>query len=403
MKHILLIIPYGSVGGMERLAWSFYNHYITKGYTVKALKIIKLENDIINFGNDELHLKSKDFNSMSRFERFNFYITAPYKIRKIINKYRITHSISFGDMTNFFSSLTCTNEFKIGSIHALKSVEFTNKSLFNTIFKLSYKTTYRKLDKVVCISKDIKQDIIENCGFKFVNKLKVIYNPHNLDEINRLSKLPIANKNELQLFSGNSILFLGRLSIQKSPWHLVKAFSLVLKTIPTAKLIFIGDGDATVEQYLKELIIELKISNTIFFLGRKSNPYHYLAMAKVLALSSHYEGTPNVIVESICVGTPVVSSFCTKGITELMGLLDYEDVNENIEMEAGIVTPNLFIGKLGVPNAYNLLVEEEKLAEALLSILTSSRHKQRIEYNRDVLLSKFDIVKVTKQYLENNK
>ncbi|ULC58273.1 glycosyltransferase [Flaviramulus sp. BrNp1-15] len=402
MKKILLLMPYGSVGGMERLALSFYHHYISKGYKVKALKFIKLETDIINFGDDELYLKNIDFYEMSKLERLKFYFQAPKLIRTIIKKEKISHSIAFGDMANLFSSLTFTKEFKIASIHALKSVEFSNKSLFNSIFKLSYKSSYKYIDKVVCISKDIKQDLIDKCGFRFKNKLEIIYNPHNLDEINRLSRLPIEDLNEQKLFSGKIILFLGRLSIQKSPWHLLKAFSLVLKECPDVKLVFIGDGDTNVENFMKNLINHLKINENTYFLGRKNNPYNYLAKAKVLALSSHYEGTPNVIVESMCVNTPIVSSFCTKGITELMGLSEYSEVTDNVEMEAGIVTPNLFDGVLGVPESIEFVDEEKKLANALISVINSEKYKSILEKNKNSLLSKFNIEKVAKNYLEKN-
>ena len=198
-------MPYGSVGGMERLALNFYNHYIKNGYEVKALKLIKLENDIINFKEDELFIKSYDFNDMSKFERISFYLNAPIIIRKIIKKYKITHSIAFGDMANLFSSLTFTNEFKIGSIHALKSVELKNSTFFNRISKLGYKTSYRYLDKVVCISKAIKEDLLFNCEYKFSN-LEIIYNPHNIKDIARSSQESLTDKREIGLFSKKTIL-----------------------------------------------------------------------------------------------------------------------------------------------------------------------------------------------------
>ncbi|GAA3607173.1 glycosyltransferase [Flavivirga amylovorans] len=403
MKNILLIMPYGSVGGMERLALSFHNHYKKKGYNVKAIKFIKLQSDIINFGEDELYFKDKDFYQMSKSERFKFYSTAPKLLRKVIKEEKITHSIAFGDMANFFSSLTFTKEFKIASIHALKSVEFSNKSFLNSIFRLSYKTTYYFINKVVCISKDIKQDLISKCGFKFSNKLSVIYNPHDLEEINRLSKLQIDDSKELELFSEteNLVLFLGRLSIQKSPWHLIKAFSLVLAEDPNSKLVFIGDGDNEVREHLNKLIDELNISKNVVFLGRKSNPYNYLSKAKLLALSSHYEGTPNVIVESICVETPIVSSFCTKGITELMGFSNITEVNDNIETESGIVTPNLFFGKLGIPTSNQFIEEEIKLSKAIKSVIKSNKYQSVLKKNKDSLLAKFDIDIVTKEYLKS--
>lgn len=101
IKNILLIMPYGSVGGMERLALNLYNEYKEKGYNVKALKFIKLDSDIINFGEDELYLKKSDFSSFSSFNRYKFYLQAPFLIRKIIKSYKIDYSIAFGDMPIF--------------------------------------------------------------------------------------------------------------------------------------------------------------------------------------------------------------------------------------------------------------------------------------------------------------
>ncbi len=128
MKNILLIIPYGGVGGIERLALNFYNHYVSKGYIVKVIKIIQLDSDIIHFGVDEIALSTKDFIKMPFINRLYFYCKIPFLIHKIIKKNKISHSISFGDMTNFFSSLSFTKEYKIGSIHSFKSIEFKEQN-----------------------------------------------------------------------------------------------------------------------------------------------------------------------------------------------------------------------------------------------------------------------------------
>ncbi|PKB44654.1 glycosyltransferase involved in cell wall biosynthesis [Cellulophaga sp. RHA19] len=399
MKNILLVIPYGGVGGMERLAYSFYNYYKKKGYYIKVCKFIKLENDIVNFGEDENFFSDIDFSSMSKMQRYLFYITVPFKLRKIIKNHNITHTISFGAMPNVYSSMTYTKDYKIASIHALKSVELSNNSLLSKMTRFGYKYTYGKLDKVVCISNAIKDDLIKKCNFKFINKLKVIYNPHDLKEIEKQSLEKITSIKEVDLLKTNSILFLGRFSIQKSPWHLIKSFSIVDKNVPNANLIIIGDGDDSVLKHIEKLIKELGIETKVHFLGRRTNPYKYLVKAKVLALSSHYEGTPNVIVEAIALNTPIVSSCCTDGIIELMSIENKVMKNSNIKVDAGIITPNLYKNQLGLPKDNKIIDEEILLAEGLKDILTSEKHKEHLIKTRSLLLDKFNLDRVATEYL----
>lgn len=392
-------MPYGSVGGMERLALTFYNHYQLKGYQVKAIKLIKLKSDIIHFNDDEYFLSDKDFSELNILQRALFYIVAPFKIRRILKKEQATDSISFGDMANIFSALSYTRENKIGSIHALKSVELNANNSFNKLIKFSYKNLYGRFKKVVCISHDIKRDLIKNCGFRFSNKIEVIYNPHNIKKLLELSEEPINDEVEKVLFSKKTILFIGRLSIQKSPWHLINAFNLVLKKGIDCHLIFIGDGNLNVIEKVKSLGANYAIDDKIHFLGRKNNPYKYLKHANVLALSSHYEGTPNVIVESIAIGVPVVSSYCTDGIMELMSVQPKQVNKENVYVDAGIITPNLYKGQLGIPKTTQHIPEEEKFAEALEYALKSNKLKDQLFEKRTDLLYKFDVEVVSKKYL----
>ncbi|SFD07816.1 glycosyltransferase [Algibacter pectinivorans] len=401
MKRILLILPYGGVGGMERLAYSFYNFYKKQGYFIKAVKFIKLESDIINFDEDELFLSKLDYQDMTKANRLLFNLKAPLKLRALIKKHKITHSIAFGDPPNLYSSLTFTNEYKIGSIHALKSVELSNNSKLSKLTRFGFKYTYKKLDKLVCISKAIKEDLIKQCDYKFEENLKVIYNPHDIEEINKKALEPLNAKEQDTLFKTKTLLFLGRLSTQKSPWHLIKAFSLLLKESPETQLLIIGDGDASVTNHVKSLIETFKIDKNVVFLGRKSNPYKYLAKADALVLSSHYEGTPNVIVEAICLGTPIVTSNCTEGILELMSLKAHNKTNKNLIVESGIITPNLFKGRLGIPKDNTFIQEETLFANALHDVLHTQTYRNTLQNHKNNLLDKFNLEHVANTYLND--
>jgi glycosyltransferase involved in cell wall biosynthesis len=167
-------------------------------------------------------------------------------------------------------------------------------------------------------------------------------------------------------------------------------------------LVFIGDGDDLLINYLLKLIRYYGLNKKVFFLGRKENPYMYLSKAKVLAITSHYEGTPNVIVEALALKIPVVSSNCTDGIGELMSLKnDVERSNDNIEVEGGIITPNLFKDKMGIPDTINdIQVEEIKLADALQNALHKPAYKLRVSKNSEALTRKFNLESVCNQYLD---
>ena len=397
MKKILLIMPYGSVGGMERLALSFYNHYRSLGYQVKALKIIALESDIIHFGDDELALSHVDFSGMPSWKRTLFYFDAPRQIAKIVKKHGITHSIAFGDMANVFSSWSRTKEFKVASMHAVKSIEFQNKNFLNTVFKRAFRKSYRVFDKVVCISNAIKKDLVENCGYAFAN-LEVIYNPHDVPEIRRRSHEPL-EAGEERIFASDTILFLGRLSIQKAPWHLVKAFILAAEKRPDLQLVMIGDGSREVIA----LVEKLKENHpNIHLLGRRSNPYKYMARAKAVALSSYYEGTPNVVVESIALDITGVSAF-TPGIGEIMSVDARPEHNpaRSVDTESGIVTPAFFKGTLTIPETGAFTPEEKQYADALLAIVGEDRFRTSLKANSAMLLEKFDLETVAAHYLHN--
>lgn len=397
MHRILLIMPYGSVGGMERLAKTFYELYRSQGHCVKAVKIIGLRNDIVNFGADEIVFSQKDFCDYSIVTRSLLYLSMPLKLRRIIKQEHITHSISFGDMANMVSSFTGTSEFKIASIHALKSVELLNKTFLNRVFRWGYKNSYKNFDKVVCISEAIRKDMLDNLAYKFHKNLQVIYNPHDIGTIQEMASEQLTTE-DMKLMSGKVILFVGRLSLQKAPWHLIKAFSIIKKEKNDVRLVFVGDGSSAIQDYLAKLTVLLGIERSVFFLGRRSNPYAFMSHASCLALSSYYEGTPNVIVEAMILQTPVVSSNCTDGILELMDPVSKPE-NGIIRCRGGLVTPTFFKGKVEIPKDDSITSDEEVFAKALVLAL-DMKYKMQVQGEEiESYLQKFATEKVGSDYL----
>ncbi len=86
--------------------------------------------------------------------------------------------------------------------------------------------------------------------------------------------------------------------------------------IKNLKLILIGYGPEyeTIRNYAEEL----EIKDKLIILKNIKNPYPYIKKSDLLVLSSQYEGMGNILVEAITIGTPVISSNCKSGPSEIL-------------------------------------------------------------------------------------
>lgn len=102
------------------------------------------------------------------------------------------------------------------------------------------------------------------------------------------------------------MVFLGRLSGPKNPQRLIGVFAGILEQRPTTKLAIVGSGE--LESEVKQLVEEKGISDHVAFLGFQSNPYKILHDAKLMIMTSRYEGMPMCALEAMALGVPIVST-----------------------------------------------------------------------------------------------
>jgi glycosyltransferase involved in cell wall biosynthesis len=113
------------------------------------------------------------------------------------------------------------------------------------------------------------------------------------------------------------LLGVGRTTFQKDFATLLHAFARVREGRP-ARLAIIGESNEKQTARLRELAAELGVQDDFELMGYRANPLPYMARAAVFVLSSRYEGFPNVLLEAMACGTPVVSTDCPSGPSEIL-------------------------------------------------------------------------------------
>ena len=108
------------------------------------------------------------------------------------------------------------------------------------------------------------------------------------------------------------IAFVGRMFMpQKRQDIALAAFEIFSKNFPDFELHFYGDGRDLSK--VKAIVSEKKLEKKVLFHGIIKNVIDEIRDARMLLLTSDYEGIPNVVLEAFVAGIPVVSTDCSPG------------------------------------------------------------------------------------------
>lgn len=173
--------------------------------------------------------------------------------------------------------------------------------------------TYPLADEVTAVSAGSADALASVIGLPR-ERIRVIYNAIDCKHIQARS---LERVDHPWLAPGQPpvILAVGRLTAAKDYPTLIRAFAR-LRQQRHVRLIILGEGEHRGE--LESQIRKAGLSEDVALPGFSENPFSWMRQASVFALSSAWEGLPNVLIQAMACSTPVVSTNCQSGPDEIL-------------------------------------------------------------------------------------
>ena len=308
-KKVLIILPSYAIGGAEKVIWLYFKNFKNSNISLKLL--------VVNSVNSYDNFKNKNIINLN-YSRF---IYAVPKILSILRKENINVIIStFPNISAIILFLKYFNFIKVKII--VRQPNIIEKSLNGSfklyILKIIYKFFIKFTDAVIVTSTFMRDEILK-CHLNS-EKVFLIRNPINVEETRKDIIPKRLSANNLTL------IFVGRLVYQKG----IDRVLHLLAINKNIKLIVVGEGNLKID--LLKKVKYLNIQDKVKFLGKIIKPYGLIAGADYFILPSRWEGLPNCVLESLALGTPVLS---TKKIYSL------NDFKQNISNKSIILFNNM--------------------------------------------------------------
>lgn len=175
-----------------------------------------------------------------------------------------------------------------------------------TVKSVLYRIAANKIKHTFWVSKAAQEGYYFRASVR--NKSSVLYNVIDTEQLEQK-----ANQAENQ--TAYDVVYLGRLTYPKNPERLVSVLEQAIAQRPDLTAAIIGAGE--LEEDVHRLVKEKNLSDNIHCLGFMSNPYGIVQNAKVMLMTSRWEGLPMCALEALALGVPIVST-PTDGLQELL-------------------------------------------------------------------------------------
>jgi len=225
---------------------------------------------------------------------------------------------------------------------------------------------WARFDRIAAVSAECAENFIKVYP-RLADKVVVI---ENLLSPQQIRTQALSSKAPEMQGEGISVLSVGRLCYQKAFDVAAQSCKLLLSKYPDIRWFVIGFGPD--EHLLRQIISELGLEGHFILLGKKTNPYPYMAACDVYAQPSRYEGKAVTVREAQILGKPVLITDFPTSAGQLKDGFD------------GIICP---FGAKSVADALDALLGNDALRQRL------SDNCSRTDYcNREHLQTLYDFI-----------
>ena len=319
IKLLFITYTHSGGGGAEKVLTTLVNNLDATKYEIAIQEIVdfKVKQEPIN-GNVVLLNPLINGVRESRFSKhFTQYCieNSPSLIRAIKNLDQYDVVITWNYQIPSFMLRAFPDKKTIAWFHgAIDDLDLSNHSITTVYCNEMQKKAWYYADRIVTISaKSLKS--LKNIFPEYMDKAHIIYNAFDVED----TKIKAAEKIEEQYirYDVPVLICIGRLDKNKNFSLIIQAAAKLQKENIWCHVLIIGDGEE--KGNLIRLVNELHMTEVVSFLGYKQNPLPYIQIADILCLSSFAEGFPTVVLESMALGKPFVTTPVAGASEELAG------------------------------------------------------------------------------------
>jgi len=297
-------------GGAEKILAYLVNHLDPRRYD-RRLVILERKLDYLSEIDPAVRLDCLD-----QTPRLGLFKVA-YRLRGLLREYRpavVISVLNYVNIVTMLAKLFSGVRTRVILCEHLHLHDYFPAGPFGRLKRTLMCRTFDHAEAIVAVSKSIKHNMETEYGLD-PRRIHVIYNPIPIDEIVAKSRTAVDHP----FFSPGRfkvIISAGRLVRQKRFDRMLRAFAQARAKRRDLRLIILGKGE--LERELKDLARELGIEQEIDLVGFQERPSAWMAKADMFAMSSEREGFPNVLIEAMACGVPIISTDCLSGPGEII-------------------------------------------------------------------------------------